>query len=45
MNPENLRRQFQLPETDAAGLDDAGVNWETVTVRELGQSIWPKQGA
>jgi len=30
------RRQFQLPEADAAGLDDAGFNWETVTVSNNG---------
>jgi len=26
----NLRREFRLPETDVAGLDDGGFHWETV---------------
>ena len=30
------RRQFHLPEADAAGLDDAGFNWETVSVSNNG---------
>ena len=33
---QDARRQFQLPETDAAGLDDGSFNWETVTTANNG---------